>query len=317
MATIVPLPAFDPEETATILNDALKSSDSYKSEVVSEIFTTRTNEQLGRVVDGFRRLYGKDLKTELQSTFKSDFLHVLEGLVTPRLAYFVEQLDKALNKMVADEDLMIELLCSYGVEDIEDMRNGYDQLHPDMPLEKRLRKEYNGHLQQLFVALIAVGRDRTKEMDVEEARNIALFLANDCQKGKNLNLDEFTRIFTNKNSVQLKEIEFQYMKWKGVSLKHTVSTYCKGSLKVAYITILDHIDDTPLYFAKRLLATMKGLGTDEYNLTRLMISRSEIDLRKIEESFATICERSLKTYIISDTSKDYQKILLKILKSEN
>ena len=51
------------------------------------------------------------------------------------------------------------------------------------------------------------------------------------------------------------------------------------------------------HFARQLQKTMKGLGTDDDTLIRIVVSRCEIDLKNIKEEFQTLTGQSLEQYI--------------------
>ena len=55
--------------------------------------------------------------------------------------------------------------------------------------------------------------------------------------------------------------------------------------------------DLVCYYANRLHRSMKGLGTDEESLTRIMVSRSEIDLENIKECFKKKYSKTLYSFI--------------------
>ncbi|PNI72016.1 ANXA6 isoform 1, partial [Pan troglodytes] len=62
--------------------------------------------------------------------------------------------------------------------------------------------------------------------------------------------------------------------------------------------------------ADKLYKSMKGAGTDEKTLTRIMVSRSEIDLLNIRREFIEKYDKSLHQAIEGDTSGDFLKALL-------
>ncbi|NWI29318.1 ANX11 protein, partial [Sula dactylatra] len=72
------------------------------------------------------------------------------------------------------------------------------------------------------------------------------------------------------------------------------------------------LKNTPAFFAERLQNAMKGAGTKDRTLIRIMVSRSEVDLLDIRAEYKRMYGRSLYTDITGDTSGDYRKILLKL-----
>jgi len=61
---------------------------------------------------------------------------------------------------------------------------------------------------------------------------------------------------------------------------------------------------------------MKGLGTDDSTLIRIVVSRSEVDLVEIKQTFLITHQKQLSTVIHGDTSGDYRKVLLAIIGDE-
>lgn len=58
---------------------------------------------------------------------------------------------------------------------------------------------------------------------------------------------------------------------------------------------------------------MKGLGTDENALTRIITTRAEVDLKVIEEVYYKRNSEPLDRAIKGDTSGDYEAMLIALL----
>ncbi|KAI5608021.1 annexin A13 isoform X2 [Silurus asotus] len=67
-----------------------------------------------------------------------------------------------------------------------------------------------------------------------------------------------------------------------------------------------------LYFARRLNAAMKGAGTDEDTLIRIIVGRSEIDLETIKDMYLEKYDVPLKEAISSECSGDFKRLLVAI-----
>ena len=57
---------------------------------------------------------------------------------------------------------------------------------------------------------------------------------------------------------------------------------------------------------------MKGLGTRDTTLIRVLISRDEIDMPQIKQYFKHLFKKDLIDMIKGDTSGNYQKILVEL-----
>uniref|UniRef100_A0A8C0IU80 Annexin n=1 Tax=Chelonoidis abingdonii TaxID=106734 RepID=A0A8C0IU80_CHEAB len=101
----------------------------------------------------------------------------------------------------------------------------------------------------------------------------------------------------------------------------------RGTDEIQFITILCTRSATHLlrvkctrnihnYFAERLYHALKGAGTCDGTLIRVIVSRSEIDLNLIKAEFLKIAGKSLSTMILEDTSGDYKTALLNLCGSD-
>jgi len=83
-----------------------------------------------------------------------------------------------------------------------------------------------------------------------------------------------------------------------------------GDFEQALLAIVKCVRDHHAYFAERLYKSMKGLGTDECTLTRVMVSRAEVDMVQIKQRFQAIYGKTLGSFIKGDTSGDYCTALM-------
>ena len=57
------------------------------------------------------------------------------------------------------------------------------------------------------------------------------------------------------------------------------------------------VQSPPAFYAKRIHKAMKGLGTDDTALIRIIVSRSEIDLGNIKDEFERLYDKTLSSYV--------------------
>lgn len=67
------------------------------------------------------------------------------------------------------------------------------------------------------------------------------------------------------------------------------------------------------YFEKVLRLAIKKLGTDEWDLTRVVSTRAEVDMERIKEEYHRRNTVTLDRAIAADTSGDYEKMLLALI----
>lgn len=64
---------------------------------------------------------------------------------------------------------------------------------------------------------------------------------------------------------------------------------------------------------QELVDSMKGLGTKDEDLIRVITTRAEIDMYYIKEEFLAMTRKTLEAVIASDTSGNYQHFLLSLV----
>lgn len=85
--------------------------------------------------------------------------------------------------------------------------------------------------------------------------------------------------------------------------------------KVALKAILGVAQDPTAYYCERLKKALDGtlIGTHDSSLTRIIVSRAEIDLATIEAIFASTYGVALQDALAADTGRSYMRILLSIV----
>ncbi|TSN21173.1 Rho guanine nucleotide exchange factor 2 [Bagarius yarrelli] len=131
---------------------------------------------------------------------------------------------------------------------------------------------------------------------------------------KNADVMTVIKILTNRTNAQRQNIASAFQ-------NHTnrvdLSVTLKKSLSGAVQELLLALIMTPAGFdAHRLRQAMEGLGTDEEALLEVLCTRSPKQLRDITVAYHEEYGRYLEHDLISETSKDFSKLVLAILKKE-
>ena len=66
---------------------------------------------------------------------------------------------------------------------------------------------------------------------------------------------------------------------------------------LAHVSTVESAQNRAIYFAKRLFRAMDGIGTDDAAISRIFVSRAEIDLGNIKLQYEKLYDKSLSTEI--------------------
>ena len=83
-----------------------------------------------------------------------------------------------------------------------------------------------------------------------------------------------------------------------------------GDSKEALIGIIYAMLSPSEYFAKKVYKSIKGLGTDNNTLIRILVTRDEKDMPQIKQFYKQLYKKDMIEGIKDDTSGSYRKILV-------
>lgn len=89
----------------------------------------------------------------------------------------------------------------------------------------------------------------------------------------------------------------EYAKLTGKQIESAIKSEMSGYVEEAFLAVVAMARNPPAYFATRLANTMKGAGTQDRALIRIMVLRSEIDMVQIKQEFQRKYGKSLESFI--------------------
>ncbi|XP_076787333.1 annexin A7 isoform X3 [Arvicanthis niloticus] len=309
--TIRPASNFDAMRDAEILRKAMKGFGTDEQAIV-DVVSNRSNDQRQQIKAAFKTMYGKDLIKDLKSELSGNMEELILALFMPSTYYDAWSLRKAMQGAGTQERVLIEILCTRTNQEIRDIVRCY-QLEFGRELEKDIRSDTSGHFERLLVSMCQGNRDESQSVNHQMAQEDAQRL---YQAGEGrLGTDEscFNMILATRSFPQLKATMEAYSRMANRDLLSSVSREFSGYVESGLKTILQCALNRPAFFAERLYYSMKGAGTDDSTLVRIVVTRSEIDLVQIKQMFTQMYQKTLSTMIASDTSGDYRKLLLAIV----
>ncbi|MCL4111316.1 UNVERIFIED_CONTAM: hypothetical protein GTU68_034029 [Idotea baltica] len=303
--------SFDANTDASNLKSAMKGIGTNEKEII-QILGRRTSHQRQQILRTYESLYGKELISVLKKELSGDLEKVVLNLMTPITTYLAQQLKAAMKGLGTDEKTLIEILCSNDNKSLKEIKIAYNKLY-EKALEDDLKKETSGDLKKLLVMLVSANRQEAA-CDLSLAPGLAQALYKAGEK-KRFGTDEaeFSRIISSYSFPLLRCVFDEYEKITGKSFEHAIESELSGDYKEAILSIYLCSINKHTFFAKALYDSMKGFGTHDEALMRIVISRCEIDMGNIKDEYSKAYGKRLEEAITSDTDGDYKKILLALV----
>ncbi|KAL6266338.1 hypothetical protein P5V15_003193 [Pogonomyrmex californicus] len=311
--TVVPYDGFDARADAETLRKAMKGFGTDEKAII-HVVANRSNLQRQEIVSQFKTLYGKDLIKDLKSELSGNFEKLVLALMMPLPQYYAKELHDAMSGLGTDETVLIEVLCTLSNHEISVIKQAYEAIY-GRTLEDDLISDTSGNFKRLMVSLCCANRDESFIVDNAAAMEDAKKLLQAGELRFGTDESTFNAILVQRNMAQLRQIFEEYQNITGHDIETAIENEFSGDIKKGLLAIVKCVKNRPGFFAEQLYKSMKGLGTDDRRLIRLVVTRCEIDMGEIKNVFAHQYLESLEDFISGDCSGHYKKCLLALVQS--
>jgi len=321
---MVPHFNFNARNDCRNLSEAL---DGYgtNEQCIIDILTTRSNAQRQEIAVQYNLiLLGRDLIDDLNNKLGGKFREIIIGLMIPLKEYLCKELHKSLTGLTTDEDALVEILCTKTNKEMAELIETYDNLY-NRALVEHLCSGTGGYFRRLLIMIVTGSRDQSNVADLILAEKHAVALddigkgnlvADNIGKGKLVAAEEedvYNRILSHDNFALLRKVFVEYKNVSGQTIEEAVIHDMSGDLKQAMLAIIESVQSTAAFFAKRLFLAMDGIMNKDATVMRIIISRSEIDLGLIKSEFERLYDRTLLSVVKNKTSGDYKHVLCRLI----
>ncbi|XP_040051245.1 annexin A1a [Gasterosteus aculeatus] len=311
--TVTAAPNFNSSGDAGVLEQAIKAKGVDENTII-EVLVKRSNEQRQQIKDAYQKASGKSLESALKNALKGDLEEVVLALLKTPAHYDAQLLKLAMKGLGTDEDVLIEILASRNNREIMDIKKAYKEDYKK-DLEADIKSDTSGDFRAALLELCKANRTEgvCEQMVDSDAR--ALYEAGEGRKGNNCSV--FIEVLTSRSAPHLRKVFERYSKYSKVDMAKAIDLEMKGDIESCLTAVVKCAGSRPAFFAEKLYLAMKGKGTRKSILTRIMVSRSEIDMKRIKDEYKKAYGATLYRAILDDTAGDYEKILLALCGSEN
>ncbi|XP_057178223.1 annexin A13 [Triplophysa rosa] len=309
--TVFPYDDFDVVADIKAIRKACKGLGTDEQAII-DILANRCASQRLDIKQAYFDKYDDELVEVLKSELSGNFENAIIAMLDPPHVFAVKELRKAMKGAGTDEDVLVEILCTATNAEIATYSETYTQVH-DRDLETDIEGDTSGDVRRLLTFLLQGNRDESYDVDETLAEQDAVSLFEAGEVGFGTDESTFSYILATRNYLQLQVTFKAYEAISGTEILDAIDKETSGTLKDCYTTLVRCAKNPQLFFARRLNAAIKGAGTDEDTLTRIIVCRSEIDLETIKDMYLEKYDVSLKDAISSECSGDFKRLLLAVL----
>ena len=300
-----------PQADADALRKAMKGIGCDEKAIIA-ICVGRTNAQRLEIVKAYKASYGRDLIADLKSELHGKFEDAILALFTDPIEYDADELRKAMKGIGTNEDTLIEIISSRPPAVLKRIKDKFNEKYK-RDLEKDVKSETSGTLRKLLIALLQCSRSTNTKPNLEQCKAIAeeIYKAGEAKMGTDESV--FNKYFCSLSPVELAHVARAYHQLTGHTILQAIDKEFSGDSKKALRTIVYATLSPSEYFATRVHDAVKGLGTKDHLLIRVLVSRSEIDMPQIKQYYKQRFGKDMYEDVKNDISGDYRNLMLGII----
>ena len=295
---------------AEALRKAMKGFGTDEAALI-KICANRTNAQRQQIKHAYKSAFGRDLIADLKSELHGKFEDAMVALFTEPIEYDADQLREAMKGLGTNEDTLIEIIASRSAAQLAAIKAKFKEKY-NRDLENDVKKETHGTLQHLLISLLQGSRSANTQVNQAQMAAVAqeIYQAGEAKLGTDESV--FNKYFCTLSPYELASMAQQYHKLTGHTILQAIDKEFHGDSKKALRTIVYATLSPSEYFATRVNDAIKGWGTKDHLLIRILITRDEIDMPQIKQYYKQLYGKDMVQAVKSDISGDYQKLMIEL-----
>jgi len=322
------------------LRKAMKGLGTNDKQLISHMCKKRTNAEMQALIAQYTATHNRDLVKDIKSETSFNYKKVLVSLTVDAAVYDARLVNAAVKGIGTNEDKLNEIVCTRSAPELKLMQAAYEAEYKKPALEDILA-DVSGRVKQLYTALLTSDRVTPPDTSLESH---ALELYNAGENKMGTNEDKFIEILGNNSKEYVLKLNKAYLVKYGHDLAKVVKSEFSFDIADALKAV---VRPEAEYYAKQLRKAMECIGTDDEMLTRVLVTQRHYPGRmaaiaaafegkkakadkpkkdkdhkakkdkkkkpKKEKKDPSKHSKSLREYIMSEASGDYEKALIAIL----
>ena len=296
---------------ADALKKAFKGIGCDKKAII-DITVNRNNAQRLQIREAYKASYGRDLMKDLKSELHNHLEDAVLALYTDPIEYDADELRAAMKGLGTNEDTLIEIIASRPPHVLKAIIAKFKEKY-NRDLEKDVKSETSGTLRKLLIALLQCGRGTNTNPNQAQCAEIAQEIYKAGEKKLGTDESVFNKYFCTLSPHELAAVSREYHKLSGHTILQAIDKEFHGDSKKTLRTIVYATLSPSEYFATRVKDAIKGFGTNDTLLIRILVSRDEIDMPQIKQYYKQLYGKDMVADIKSDISGEYQNLMVQLV----
>jgi annexin A7/11 len=280
-------------------------------EALIKIVANRTNAQRQKIKEEYKTAYGRDLISDLKSELRGKLEDAMVALFTEPIEYDCDSLKNAMKGAGTDEDSIIEIITSRPNWMLKKIKDKYKEKYKK-DLESAIKGEVHGDLERLLVSILQCKRSENNNPNQSQCQKEAQELFDAGEKKWGTDSAVFNKIFTGCSPAEITCIAREYHKIAGHTILDAIDKEFSGNTKKALRSIVYATISPSEYFATRVKDAIKGFGTNDHLLIRVLVTRDEIDMPQIKQYYKQLYGNDMVEDIKKDIGGDYRKLMVEL-----
>jgi len=295
------------------LENLKKAMEGYGTDedTLIKIIANRTTSQRLKIKEEWKKKYGSDLIEDLKKELNGKFEEAIVALFSDPIDYDCDSLRSAMSGLGTNEDTLIEIISSRPQEVLKQIKERYQQKF-NRDLIEDIKKETHGTLENILTTLLQCKRSTNKSPNSKEISKYAqeIYDAGEAKIGHDSSV--FNKYLTTLSPIELICLNQEYNFIAKHTILQAIDKEFVGNSKKAFRSLVYATLLPSEYFATRVNEAIKGIGTKDHLLMRVLITRDEIDMPQIKECYKKLYGKNMLEAIKDDISGNYRKLMLEL-----
>jgi hypothetical protein len=284
-------------------------------DMLFDILLRTSNYERQIIADEYKIKYKKTVFDEINSLISDkDTKYIVTLMFYNYYELDARILHKAFKEGKRDEKAIVEIFASRPHWYLQIVDEEYKKIY-GISLKDDLLKEKKSDFITFLLCILSTPRSKTNSIkNQKQAADAAQEIIKKGLKKYGTDVELFKGLFVKRSREDLIMIsrEFKSMEKKKRNLYDAVDDACPKATRELLKAIIFAVVIPSHYFAYLLKKSIVGLGTDEETLSRVLVTRHEIDMDFIRNYYKLETKNELIDDIKGDTSGSYQKICIKL-----